>query len=73
MSETAQRLIEWGCSEGQSQALASVIRLSRSTPDSAVESAVINALVAAKSAVDDVAEIEYVGGIRRDTLRLEGR
>jgi hypothetical protein len=73
MSETAQRLIEWGCTEGQSQALANIVRLTRSTTDTDVEAAVIGALVSAKYAVDGVPEIEYVSGIRRDTLRLEGR
>ncbi len=70
---TAQRLVHYGCSEAQAYALAQVIRLDRETPDATVEEAVINALVAAKTAVDGVPEIEYLGGQRRDILRLEAR
>jgi hypothetical protein len=72
-NETAQRLIAWKCTEAQAYALAQVVTLDRDTPDSEVEAIVIEALVTAKSVVSPIAEIEYVSGQRRDTLRLEGR
>ena len=68
---TAQRLVRYGCTETQAYSLAQLIRLERETSDAAVEKAVINALVKAKTAVDGVTEVEYVGGQRRDTLRLD--
>ena len=70
---TEQRLIRYGCTEREACALANVVTLERDTPDAVVEQAVIEALVNAKHAVDGVADIEYLGGQRRDTLRLEGR
>jgi hypothetical protein len=68
---TAQRLVRYGCTEGQAYSLARLIRLDRETPDATVEVAVIGALVAAKEAVDGVPEVEYISGQRRDTLRLD--
>ena len=73
LSVTAHRLIRYGCTEGQATALARVVTLDWDTTDAVVEDAVITALVSAKNAVDGVTEVEYVGGCRRDTLRLEGR
>ena len=70
---TEQRLIRYGCTEREACALANVITLEPDASDSEVETAVIEALVNAKHAVDGVADIEYLGGQRRDTLRLEGR
>jgi hypothetical protein len=70
---TAQRLVRYGCSEAQAYRLARVCTLAADATDAAVEDAVINALVAAKTEVDGVPEIEYLGGQRRDTLRLEAR
>lgn len=72
-SESAQRLIRYGCTGREAYALSRVIKLDRDTPDGVVEDAVITALVIVKEAVSGVPEVEYLGGIRRDTLRLEGR
>jgi hypothetical protein len=75
---TAQRLIRYGCTEPESYVLARIM-LSRSTTlertatESEVEAAVIEALVSAKQSIDGVPEVEYLGGQRRDTLRLEER
>jgi hypothetical protein len=71
LSITAQRLIRWGASERESLALSRLITLERDTPEDGVEDAVITALVDAKQYVSGVADIEYLGGTRRDTLRLE--
>ena len=73
-TETAQRLIRYGCTESQAYALARITALKRISTDSDVEAAVIEALVSAKQAVDGVPEIEYVAGRRCDLQRrLEGR
>lgn len=72
-SVTAQRLIRYGLSEAEAHAMARVMTLEADTSEAAVEQAVIEALVAAKESVTGAACIEYVGGQRRDTLRLEGR
>jgi len=73
LSATAQRLVRWGMSEREAHALARVVTLDRDATDPVVEDAVIGALVTAKEAADGLPEVEYLGGIRRDTLRLEGR
>jgi hypothetical protein len=73
LTATACRLIRWGTSEREAHALAKVVTLEPDAVDTVVESAVIEALVSLKEAVDGVPEIEYLGGQRRDTLRLEGR
>ena len=70
---TEQRLIRYGCTEREAYALARITTLERTSTDSEVEAAVIEALVSAKQSVDDVTDIEHLGGQRRDTLRLEGR
>jgi hypothetical protein len=70
---TEQRLIRYGCTEREAYALAQVITLERETSDTDVEQAVITALVSAKQAIDGIPVIEYIGGQRRDTLRLEER
>jgi hypothetical protein len=73
-TETAQRLIRYGCTEAQAYTLAKLIKLDRDATDDAVQNAVCSALVSAKQAVDGVAEIEYVAGRRCDMQRrLEGR
>jgi hypothetical protein len=64
LQATEQRLIRYGCTEREA--------VERTSTDSEVEAAVIEALVSAKP-VDGVTDIEYLGGQRRDTLRLEGR
>ena len=70
---TEQRLIRYGCTEREALALANVvlsqIALETDTSDAVVEQAVVNALVSVKEAVDGAADIEYLGGQRRDTLR----
>ncbi len=71
-SETEHRLIRWGMTEREAVALARHLTLTHDTPDNNVMEAVCLTLVAAKQAVDGVGEIEYCGGQRRDTLRLEG-
>jgi hypothetical protein len=73
LSITACRLIRWGTSDREAHVLAQIITLEPDASDAVVEQAVIEALVNAKHAVDGVADIEYLGGQRRDTLRLEGR
>jgi hypothetical protein len=73
LSITACRLIGWGASERQAHVLAKIMRLERQASDAVVEAAVIEGLVSIKQAVDGVPDIEYPGGQRRDTLRLEGR
>jgi hypothetical protein len=71
---TEQRLIRYGCTEREACALANVITLEPDASDSEVETAVIEALVNAKHAVDGVADIEYITGRRCDVQRrLEGR
>ncbi len=73
-TETAQRLIRYGCTEPQAYMLARLTKLDRDATDTVVEQAVIEALVSAKQAVDGVTEIEYVTGRRCDVQRrLEGR
>jgi hypothetical protein len=59
--------------EREACALANVIALELDTTDFIVEERVIEALVSAKQSVDGVPDIEYIGGQRRDTLRLEAR
>ncbi len=73
LSITACRLIRWGASERQAHVLAKIMTLERQASDAVVEAAVIEGLVSIKQAVDGVPDIEYLGGQRRDTLRLEGR
>jgi hypothetical protein len=74
LSVTAHRLIRWGITEGQAHTLARVITLDTDATDSTVEDAVINALVAAKEAMDEVPQIEYVAGRRCDLQRrLDGK
>jgi len=70
---TEQRLIRYGCTEREAYSLVRITTLERTSTDSEVEAAVIGAFVSAKQSVDGVPEIEYLGGQRRDTLRLEGR
>jgi hypothetical protein len=72
LQATEQRLIRYGCTEREAYALARITTVERTSTDSEVEAAVIEALVSAKP-VDGVTDIEYLGGQRRDTLRLEGR
>lgn len=69
LSATAQRLVQYGCTEGQAYTLARVITLESDATDSTVEDAVINALVAAKEAVGGVPDVEYVAGRRCDLQR----
>lgn len=71
---TEQRLIRYGCTEREACALARVTTLERTSTDSEVEAAVIEALVSAKQSIDGVTDIEYVAGRRCDLQRrLEGR
>ena len=71
---TEQRLIRYGCTEREAYALARITTLERTSTDSEVEAAVIEALVSAKQSIDGVLEIEYVAGRRCDVQRrLEGR
>ncbi len=70
---TAQRLVRYGCSEAQAYRLARVCTLAADATDAACEDAVVLALVAASEAVNGREEVTYVSGVRRDTLRLEGR
>ncbi len=79
-TETAQRLILYGCTEREAYALARITTLELTATDSEVEAAVIEALVSAKQSVDasqeadGVPEIEYVAGRRCDVQRrLEGQ
>ena len=73
LNQTAHRLIRWGMSEREASSLARLITLESDSRDAVVEQAVIEALVSAKQAIDGITEIEYLGGQRRDTLRLESR
>ena len=74
LQATEQRLIRYGCTEREAYALARITTLERTSSDSEVEAAVIEALVSAKQSVDGVPEIEYVAGRRCDVQRrLEGR
>jgi hypothetical protein len=73
LTATAHRLIRYGCTEREAHTLARVVTLDSDATDQTVEAAVIGALVAAKEAVHGLSEVEYLGGLRRDTLRLEGR
>ena len=74
LQATEQRLIQYGCTEREACALARVTMLERTSTDSEVEAAVIEALVSAKQAVDGETDIEYVAGRRCDLQRrLEGR
>jgi hypothetical protein len=68
---TAQRLLAYGMSEGQAYALAQHVTLAWDASDAVVEDAVLRALVRARERISGAAEIEYVTGQRRDTLRLE--
>lgn len=70
---TEQRLIRYGCIEREAYALARITTLERTSTDSEVEAAVIEAFVSAKQATGGATDIVYLGGQRRDTLRLEGR
>jgi len=72
-SETEHRLIRWGMTEREATALARHTSLTAQSSDDECMEAVCMTLVRAKVAVDGVAEIEYISGQRRDTLRLEGR
>ena len=73
-TETAQRLIRYGCTEPQAYTLARIMELDRDATDVTVEAAVCLALVGVKEAVDGVPDIEYVAGRRCDVQRrLEGR
>jgi len=73
-TETAQRLIRYGCTEPQAYALARAVTLERTATDSELETAVIEALVSAKQSIDGVPDIEYLAGRRCDVQRkLEGR
>jgi hypothetical protein len=73
LSETAQRLIRYGCTEAQAYRLARVCTLAADASNAVCEDAVILALVSASEAVHGRAEVTYISGIRRDTLRLEER
>ena len=68
---TAQRLVRYGCTEREACTLGRVITLDSDATDQTVEAAVIGALVAAKEAVHGLPEVEYLGGLRRDRLRLD--
>lgn len=73
-TETAQRLIRYGCTEPQVYALARVITIEPEATDAVIEQALIEVLVSLKEAVDGIADIEYLGGRRCDVQRrLEGR
>ena len=74
LQATEQRLIRYGCTEREAYALARITTLERTSTDSEVEAAVIEALVSAKQSIDGVADIEYLSGRRCDVQRrLEGR
>ena len=64
-----QRLLRYGCNETEAFCLASHVNISLDSTDEAVENEVISALVNAKQAVDGIAEIEFLGGQRRDVVR----
>lgn len=70
---TAQRLVRYGCSEAQAYRLGRVCTLAADATDAACQDAVVLALVAASEVVNGRAEVTYVSGIRRDTLRLDTR
>jgi hypothetical protein len=74
MTPSAHRLIRWGLTERQAQALASYVAVNASTEDSVVEDAVIRALCRIKESVSGHVEVELICGQRRDkvcdTLRL---
>jgi hypothetical protein len=73
-SETAQRLIRFGCSESQAYTLAKIVTLDRDATDAETCNAICLALVAVKEARDGVTEIDYVAGHRCDLQRrIEGR
>ena len=73
-TETAQRLIRYGCTEPQAYTLARVMELDQDATDITVEAAVCLALVSAKQSVDGITDTEYVAGRRCDVQRrLEGR
>lgn len=72
-SATAQRLIRFGCNESQAYTLAKIVTLNRDATDAETCNAICRALVSVKEARDGITEVEYLGGQRRDTLRLEGR
>ena len=72
-SETAQRLVRYGLTEREAWTVSRCVRLTANTTDADCENAVILALVAASEAVNGRADVTYVSGVRRDTLRLEGK
>jgi hypothetical protein len=63
------RLIQWGLSEREAVALAPRMELSADATDAQITLAVTCAMVEAKEAATGRAEVLYLGGIRRDTLR----
>ena len=73
-TETAQRLIRYGCTEPQAYTLARVMELDQDATDVTVEAAICLVLVSVKQSVDGVAEVELVAGRRCDLQRRqEGR
>jgi hypothetical protein len=73
-SEAAYRLVRYGLNEREAWTLARFCTLAMDATDAECEQAVINALVIAKTTVDRVTTVEYLGGRRCDVQRrLEGR
>ena len=69
LSESATRLAEFCGSEAQGIALARIINCTRHTPDDVLEEMVCDALVRVRLQVDELPELTYQYGSRRDTLR----
>ncbi len=72
LNATAERLIAYGCTERQAYSLSRVITLRREADDDEVGKAVIAMIVGALETVHTL-DIEYLGGQRRNTLRMEER
>ena len=70
LTRTEIQIFTWCGDERQAIALAKHVTLPDNATAQQIETAVTLALVRAKESVSRRAEVEYVGGIRRDTLRL---
>jgi hypothetical protein len=69
LTRTEILLFTWLDDERQAIALAKFVTLQDDATAEDVADAVMRALVAAKEAISGRAQVEYIGGERRDTLR----
>lgn len=70
LTRTEIQLFTFCGDERQAVALAKHVTLPDHATTQQIETAVTLALVRAKESLDGKAEVEYIGGIRRDTLRV---